>query len=122
MVASGLEHAAHKSRKIISSITVSLCDIWPNFCSIFGINSEACRGETTHIVPGKQREISPAINRRRFSKLVLDTDTTADERARLMELTQRYCAVYQTPRHDSRMSMMIEAAGKTDAIGERVPG
>ena len=57
-----------------------------------------------------------------FSKLVLDTDTTADERARLMELIQRYCAVYQTPRHDSRMSMIIEAAGKTDAIGERVPG
>jgi hypothetical protein len=74
-----------------------------------------------HIVPGKQRKISPAINRRRFSKLVLDTDTTADERAR-MELIQRYCAVYQTPRHDSRMSMIIEAAGKTDAIGERVPG
>ena len=45
-------------------------------------------------------------------RIVLETDTTADERARLMELTQRYCAVYQTLRRDSRVPMIIEAAGK----------
>jgi uncharacterized OsmC-like protein len=55
-------------------------------------------------------------------RIVLDTETTADERARLMELTQRYCAVYQTLRRDSRMSMINRGCGKTDAKGERVPG
>ena len=55
-------------------------------------------------------------------RIVLDTDTTADERARLMELTQRYCAVYPDAAarlagvHDNR------GRGKTDAIGERVSG
>jgi len=42
----------------------------------------------------------------------LQAGATADERARLMKLTQRYCAVYQALRRDSRMSMIVEAAGK----------
>jgi len=37
--------------------------------------------------------------------IVLDTDATPDERARLLELTQRYCVVYQTLCHGSQMSM-----------------
>ena len=45
-------------------------------------------------------------------RIVLDADATPDERARLMELTERYCVVYQTLRCGSRMSMKIEAAGK----------
>ena len=45
-------------------------------------------------------------------RIVLDADATPDERARLMELTERYCVVYQTLRRGSRMSMKIEAAGK----------
>jgi uncharacterized OsmC-like protein len=44
--------------------------------------------------------------------IVLDADATADERARLMELTERYCVVYQTLCRGSRMSMQIEPAGK----------
>jgi uncharacterized OsmC-like protein len=46
-------------------------------------------------------------------RIVLDADATPDERARLMELTQRYCVVYQTLCRGSRMSMKIEAAGKS---------
>jgi uncharacterized OsmC-like protein len=45
-------------------------------------------------------------------RIVLDTDATPDERARLMELTERYCVIYQTLSRGSRMSMKIEAAGK----------
>jgi uncharacterized OsmC-like protein len=45
-------------------------------------------------------------------RIVLDADATPDERARLMELTERYCVVYQTLRRGSRMSMKIEATGK----------
>ena len=70
---------------------------------------------------GNRKDVPVGFKQIRL-RIVPNTDTTADERARLMELIQRYCAVYQTPRHDSRMSMIIEAAGKTDAIGERVPG
>jgi hypothetical protein len=33
--------------------------------------------------------------------IVLDTDATPDERARLLELTKRYCVVYQTLCHGS---------------------
>jgi uncharacterized OsmC-like protein len=45
-------------------------------------------------------------------RIVLDADATPDERARLIELTERYCVVYQTLRRGSRMSMKIEAAGR----------
>jgi uncharacterized OsmC-like protein len=44
-------------------------------------------------------------------RIVLDPDVTPDERARVMELTERYCVVCQTLRRGSRMSMKIEAAG-----------
>ena len=44
--------------------------------------------------------------------IVLDTGATTDERARLMELTERYCVVYQTLCRGSRMSMKVEPAGK----------
>jgi uncharacterized OsmC-like protein len=47
-------------------------------------------------------------------RIVLDADATPNERARLMELTERYCVVYQTLRHGSRMSMKIEAVGEPE--------
>ena len=37
----------------------------------------------------------------------LDSDAAPDERARLLELTERYCVVYQTLCHGSQMSMKI---------------
>jgi uncharacterized OsmC-like protein len=40
--------------------------------------------------------------------IVLDADATPDEQARLLELTERYCVVYQTLCHGSQMSLKIE--------------
>jgi uncharacterized OsmC-like protein len=40
-------------------------------------------------------------------RIELDSDVTPDERARLLELTERYCVVYQTLCHGSQMSMKI---------------
>ena len=45
--------------------------------------------------------------------IVLDADATPAERARLMELTERYCVVFQTLCRGSQMSMKIEPAGKS---------
>jgi uncharacterized OsmC-like protein len=39
--------------------------------------------------------------------IVLDAEATPEERARLLELTERYCVVYQTLRRGSQMSMKI---------------
>jgi len=44
--------------------------MWPNFLLDIWHNGEACGSERPHIVPAKAAEISPAINMRRFSKLV----------------------------------------------------
>ena len=40
-------------------------------------------------------------------RIELDSDAAPDERARLLELTERYCVVYQTLCHGSQMSMKI---------------
>ena len=40
-------------------------------------------------------------------RIELDSDAAPDERARLFELTERYCVVYQTLCHGSQMSMKI---------------
>ena len=60
---------------------------------------------------GIEKDVSVGFKQIRL-RIVLDADATPDERARLMELTERYCVVYQTLRCGSRMSMKIEAAGK----------
>jgi uncharacterized OsmC-like protein len=41
-------------------------------------------------------------------RIVLDAEATPDERARLLELTERYCVVYQTLCRGSQMSLKIE--------------
>jgi uncharacterized OsmC-like protein len=38
-------------------------------------------------------------------RIELDAEATPEERARLLELTERYCVVYQTLRHGSQMAM-----------------
>jgi uncharacterized OsmC-like protein len=43
-------------------------------------------------------------------RIVLDAETTPDEQVRLLELTERYCVVYQTLCHGSQMSLKIEGA------------
>jgi uncharacterized OsmC-like protein len=43
-------------------------------------------------------------------RIALDAEATPDERARLLELTERYCVVYQTLCRGSQMSMKIEDA------------
>jgi uncharacterized OsmC-like protein len=45
-------------------------------------------------------------------RIVLDAEATPDEQARLLELTERYCVVYQTLCHGSQMSLKIEDAGE----------
>jgi uncharacterized OsmC-like protein len=40
-------------------------------------------------------------------KIDLDGDVTDEQRARLLELTQRYCVVYQTLLHGSDLSMQF---------------
>jgi uncharacterized OsmC-like protein len=40
-------------------------------------------------------------------RIELDSEPAPDERARLLELTERYCVVYQTLCHGSQMSMKI---------------
>jgi OsmC-like protein len=40
-------------------------------------------------------------------RIFLDADATPDERARLTELTERYCVVYQTLCRSSRMSSLL---------------
>ena len=40
-------------------------------------------------------------------RIELDSDAAPDERARLLELTECYCVVYQTLCHGSQMSMKI---------------
>ena len=40
-------------------------------------------------------------------RIELDSDAAPDERARLLELTERYCVVYQTLCNGSQMSMKI---------------
>jgi uncharacterized OsmC-like protein len=45
-------------------------------------------------------------------RVVLDADATPEEQARLMELTERYCVVYQTLCRGSGMSMSMEAVRK----------
>ena len=49
-------------------------------------------------------------------RIVLDAEATSDERARLLELTERYCVVYQTLCRGSEMSMKIEGAAEQPAI------
>jgi uncharacterized OsmC-like protein len=41
-------------------------------------------------------------------RIVLDAEVTPEERARLLELTERYCVVYQTLCRGSQMSLKIE--------------
>jgi uncharacterized OsmC-like protein len=41
-------------------------------------------------------------------RIVLDAEATPDEQIRLLELTERYCVVYQTLCHGSQMSLKIE--------------
>jgi uncharacterized OsmC-like protein len=41
-------------------------------------------------------------------RLVLDAKATPDEQVRLLELTERYCVVYQTLCHGSQMSLKID--------------
>ena len=38
-------------------------------------------------------------------RIELEAEATPDERARLLELTERYCVVYQTLRHGPQMAM-----------------
>jgi uncharacterized OsmC-like protein len=38
-------------------------------------------------------------------RIELDAEATPEERTRLLELTERYCVVYQTLRHGSQMAM-----------------
>ena len=42
--------------------------------------------------------------------IFLDAETTPGERARLLQLTERYCVVYQTLCRGSQMSLKIESA------------
>ena len=60
---------------------------------------------------GIEKEVPVGFKQIRL-QIVLDTDATPLERARLLELTERYCVVYQTLRCGSQMSMKIEPAGK----------
>ena len=45
----------------------------------------------------------------------LDADATDEERARLLELTQRYCVVYQTLRHGTEVAARYGVAGSESA-------
>jgi hypothetical protein len=45
-------------------------------------------------------------------RIVLDAEATPEERARLLELTERYSIVYQTLCRGSQMSMKIESAAE----------
>jgi uncharacterized OsmC-like protein len=60
---------------------------------------------------GIEKDVTVGFKQIRL-RIVLDTDATPDEQARLMELTERYCVVYQTLCRGSGMSMSLEAAGK----------
>jgi uncharacterized OsmC-like protein len=60
---------------------------------------------------GIEKDVTVGFKQIRL-RIVLDTDATPDEQARLMELTERYCVVYQTLCRGSGMSMSMEAAGK----------
>ena len=44
---------------------------------------------------GIEKDVTVGFKQIRL-RIVLDTDATPDEQARLMELTERYCVVYQT--------------------------
>ena len=44
-------------------------------------------------------------------KIELDGDVTDEQRARLLELTQRYCVVYQTLHHGSDLSVQFVDGG-----------
>jgi uncharacterized OsmC-like protein len=44
--------------------------------------------------------------------IVLDSEATPEEQARLLELTERYCVVYQTLCRGSQMSMKIESTAE----------
>ena len=43
-------------------------------------------------------------------RIALDAEVTPDEQARLLDLTERYCVVYQTLCRGSQMSLKIEGA------------
>ena len=49
-------------------------------------------------------------------RIALDAEATPEEQARLLELTERYCVVYQTLCRGSQMSLKIESAGELSTM------
>ena len=49
-------------------------------------------------------------------RIVLDAEATPDEQIRLLELTERYCVVYQTLCHGSQMSLKIDSADELSTM------